>query len=174
MRKSKTAIIYFYFCFFTQKKLYFILLENIFGKTQFTFLHFYYSFFHRTDFWKCSNKTQMPIYIYNDPVIHPKILGNRIGILPWILIKMEYHFCLYMPCDAKCRTFLEWLSNEQRLSQSGLHLTFYQQNISKNKMLRNFVPSPEKNYHCDFPQVAVLKHLTKGAMSSSFCRTPCI
>ena len=58
-------------------------------------------------------------------------------------------------------------------SQSTLYLTFYQQKIDKNAMLRNFVSITGKMYQCDFPKVAVSKRSTTGAMSSSFRRAPC-
>ena len=64
-------------------------------------------------------------------------------------------------------------SNEQVLSQSALYLIFYQQNIDKNAMLKNFVSIIRKIYQCDFPKVAVSKRSTTGAMSSSFRRAPC-
>ena len=64
-------------------------------------------------------------------------------------------------------------SNEQLFSYSVLHLIFYHQNIVKNAMLRNFDPSTDKIYQWDFPRVAVLKRSMKGAMSSSFRKTPC-
>ena len=38
------------------------------------------------------------------------------------------------------------MSSEQPLSQSALYLIFYQQNIDKNVMLRNFVSSTDKIY----------------------------
>ena len=55
----------------------------------------------------------------------------------------------------------QWVLNKE-------YLTFYQQNISKNAKLRNFVSSTDKIYQWEFPKVAVLKRSTKGTMSSSF------
>ena len=53
------------------------------------------------------------------------------------------------------------------------YLIFYQQNIAKNAMLKNFVSIVRKIYHCKFPKVAVSKRSVIGAMSSSFRRAPC-
>ena len=64
-------------------------------------------------------------------------------------------------------------SNEQLLSYSTFYLTFYQQNISKNAIVRNFLPSADKIYQYDFPKVAVFKRSTKGAISSFFRKAPC-
>ena len=41
---------------------------------------------------------------------------------------------------------LQIRSNEQLLSNSALCLTFYQQNIGRNVMLRNFAPSTDEVY----------------------------
>ena len=45
-------------------------------------------------------------------------------------------------------------SDEQLLSQSALDLTFYQQKIDNNAMLRNFVSITGKIDQWDFPEVA--------------------
>ena len=50
-------------------------------------------------------------------------------------------------------------SNEQPLAKSPLYLIFYQQNIGKNTMLRNFVPSTEKNLSVRLSQSSYFKAL---------------
>ena len=52
--------------------------------------------------------------------------------------------------------------------------SLYQQNIDKNAVVRNSVPSADKIYQWDFPKAMVSKRSTKGAMSSPFRRAPCI
>ena len=33
-------------------------------------------------------------------------------------IQLVFHFCLYMPCDTNCRTFLEWLKSSTSIAKS--------------------------------------------------------
>ena len=65
-------------------------------------------------------------------------------------------------------------SKEQFLSKNAFCLTFYQQKVDKNAMLRNFVSITGRIYQWDFPKVSVSKRSTIGAMSSSFRRAPYI
>ena len=46
-------------------------------------------------YWKCSNKTPMPMQIWTgfvDAILRPKILRNRLGVLKQILSAMNYYF----------------------------------------------------------------------------------
>ena len=50
-------------------------------------------------YWKYSNKTPAPFYIcigLVDSVLRTKILGNRLGILTYILITMDYYFFVFV------------------------------------------------------------------------------
>ena len=93
MRKSETTAFSFTF---SNRKIY-ILLENIFGKTQFILLHLLYRFFT----WQVIGNSVTPTSIqkstgFVDAILRSKILHNRLGFLTQILITMDYSFYLHI------------------------------------------------------------------------------
>ena len=89
-----TNVSFFYFFLFS---LFLLLLENIFGKTQFIFVTFVLQLFQVTGYWKCSNKTPTLIQICSgavDAILQHKTLESRLDILTLILIAMYYYFFL--------------------------------------------------------------------------------
>ena len=93
MRKSQTTAFYFYFLY----RKFYILLENIFGKTQFILLHLLYRFFTWQVIGNAVTPTPIQIFIgFADAILRSKILDNRLGILTQILITMDYFFYLYI------------------------------------------------------------------------------
>ena len=93
MRKSETTAFSFTF---SNRKIY-ILLENIFGKTQFILLHLLYRFFT----WQVIGNSVTPTSIqkstgFADAILRSKILHNRLGFLTQILITMDYSFYLHI------------------------------------------------------------------------------
>ena len=52
-------------------------------------------------------------------------------------------------------------TNQQLLSYSALYLTFYQQERSKNAMLKHFGRSITEFYQWDFRKTAILKRYTR-------------
>ena len=81
---------------FSYRNIY-ILLENIFGKTQFILLHLLYRFFTWQVIGNAVTPTPIQIFIgFADAILRSKILDNRLGILTQILITMDYFFYLYI------------------------------------------------------------------------------
>ena len=67
-------------------------------KTYLYFATFVFQFFRVVGYWKCSNKKPTPIQInigLVEALFRLKILGNRLGILPQILIAVEYCFLFF-------------------------------------------------------------------------------
>ena len=94
MRKSQPTA--FLLLLFLYRKIY-ILLENIFGKTQFILLHLHYRFFTQQVIGNAVTPTPTQIFIgFVDAILRSKILDNRLGILTQILTAIDYFFYLYI------------------------------------------------------------------------------
>ena len=67
-------------------------------------------------------------------------------------------------------------SNDRERNFALPHLKSASKNPTKNGLSaewRNSIPSADKIYQWDVPEVAVLKRSPKGTISSSFSRAPC-
>ena len=93
MRKSQTTAFYFYF--FIQENLYFV-IKHIW-KNLVYIVTFALQFFHVAGYFNVVTPTPIQTFIgFVDAILRSKILGNKLGILMQILIVMDYFFYLYI------------------------------------------------------------------------------
>ena len=142
MRKSQSTTINIFFTFtFLYRKIF--VRKHILKNLVFI-VRFVLQFFHVASYWKCSNKTPLPIQTcigLVDIIFRPKILGNRLGILTKILTSVDYYyFFIYIS-----KKYLQFRKKQKHLLKKllGSHHT------------RNWIYSLQ---NC-FPNYAYLKHM---------------
>ena len=142
MRKSQSTTINIFFTFtFLYRKIF--VRKHILKNLVFI-VRLVVQFFHVASYWKCSNKTPLPIQTcigLAGIIFRPKILGNRLGILTKILTSVDYYyFFIYIS-----KKYLQFRKKQKHLLKKllGSHHT------------RNWIYSLQ---NC-FPNYAYLKHM---------------
>ena len=99
----------------------------------------------------------------------PKCLRLSQHYLGLHIAQLVFHFCLYIPCDTKCRTFLRmaqyYIYKESRIFSNIVILLFFvHQNYQRNRKFLLFLPVKEM-FEKSIKQIWLFRYLPRSLPS---------